>query len=218
LNIRVKRLFDLIIVVGLSPVWLPVFGLLSATVRLRVGAPVFFRQARPGRRGQLFQLIKFRTMTDARDSEGRLFPDAQRLTPFGRWLRATSLDELPELINVLKGDMSLVGPRPLLVQYLERYTPEQARRHEVLPGVTGWAQINGRNAISWEEKFKLDVWYVEHKSWWLDLKILARTLQTVLHRDGISARDAATMPEFYGTNDNTNLRPANAPAENHPLP
>ena len=143
-------------------------------------------------------MVKFRTMTDARDAEGNLLPDKDRLTPFGQFLRRTSLDELPEFWNVLKGDMSVVGPRPLLIQYLERYTPEQARRHEVRPGVTGWAQVNGRNAISWEEKFRCDVWYVEHQNLWLDLKIIARTIWKVVKRDGISAANDATMPEFMG--------------------
>lgn len=152
-----KRLFDLAVLVLTAPLWLTALGAASLSVWLALGRPILFRQQRPGRHGRIFQLLKFRTMTDARDDQGKLLPDAQRLTPFGRWLRSTSLDELPELVNVLKGEMSLVGPRPLLVQYLPRYTPEQARRHEVPPGLTGWAQVNGRNALSWDEKFRLDV-------------------------------------------------------------
>ncbi len=157
-----------------------------------------FRQQRPGLHGRPFLLLKFRTMTDARDASGTLLPDAARLTAFGRFLRAASLDELPELLNVLKGDMSLVGPRPLLMQYLGRYTPEQARRHEVRPGITGWAQVNGRNAISWEEKFRLDVWYVDHQSLWLDIRIIAMTIGKILKREGISHPGQATMEEFTG--------------------
>jgi sugar transferase EpsL len=194
-----KRVFDLTLVLLTAPVWLPLMGVLAVLVRWRMGAPVWFRQTRPGLGGKPFQLLKFRTMTDARDAGGRLLPDAERLTAFGRWLRATSLDELPELINILRGEMSLVGPRPLLMQYLDRYTPEQARRHEARPGLTGWAQVNGRNAQSWEERFRLDVWYVDHQSLWLDVKILWRTLGSILKREGISAPGAATMPEFQGT-------------------
>lgn len=193
-----KRIFDLCLVISLFPFWGLLVLLLTFVVRIKLGSPAFFHQSRPGKQGQLFKLIKFRTMTNARDAHGTMLPDVQRLTRFGKWLRASSLDELPELVNVLKGEMSLVGPRPLLVQYLARYTPEQARRHEVRPGITGWAQINGRNAISWEEKFKLDVWYVDHQSVWLDLKILALTLLKVVRRDGISAQGEATMPEFLG--------------------
>jgi lipopolysaccharide/colanic/teichoic acid biosynthesis glycosyltransferase len=193
-----KRIFELMLVLLAAPVWLPVVGVLGVLVRLKMGAPVFFRQMRPGLGGQPFGLIKFRTMNDARDADGMLLPDAERLPEFGRWLRATSLDELPELFNVLRGEMSLVGPRPLLMQYLDRYTPEQARRHEVPPGVTGWAQINGRNALGWEEKFRMDVWYVDNRSMWLDVKILARTVWSVVRRDGISAEGEATMPEFRG--------------------
>ncbi len=193
-----KRMLDLILVVGSAPFWIPVVLVLAVLVRLRLGSPVLFRQRRPGLNGVVFEMTKFRTMTDARDASGALLPDAVRLTPFGRWLRSTSLDELPELLNVLKGEMSLVGPRPLLVQYLERYTAEQARRHAVPPGLTGWAQINGRNAISWEQKFELDVWYVDHRSLGLDLKIIWLTLLKVVRRDGISAAGDATMPEFRG--------------------
>ncbi|MEK7674961.1 MAG: sugar transferase [Verrucomicrobiota bacterium] len=194
-----KRLVDLILVLAALPFGLPLLLLIALAVRARLGSPVFFRQNRPGYQGRLFELIKFRTMTDQRDAEGGLLPDAQRLPPFGRWLRGTSLDELPELFNVIKGEMSLVGPRPLLVQYLDRYTPEQARRHEVRPGLTGWAQVNGRNAITWADKFRLDVWYVDHWNIWLDLKILFLTLKKVLRREGISAAGEATMPEFQGT-------------------
>jgi lipopolysaccharide/colanic/teichoic acid biosynthesis glycosyltransferase len=168
-------------------------------IRYRLGSPVFFAQKRPGLHGKPFTMFKFRTMTDARDSTGQLLSDGERLTPFGRWLRATSLDELPELWNVLRGEMSLVGPRPLLTEYLSLYNSNQARRHEIKPGMTGWAQVNGRNAISWEEKFKLDIWYLEHRSFWLDLEILWKTVLKVIHRDGISADGEATMPKFTGT-------------------
>jgi lipopolysaccharide/colanic/teichoic acid biosynthesis glycosyltransferase len=167
-------------------------------VRSKLGSPVLFRQVRPGLNGKPFEMVKFRTMTDERGADGALLSDAQRLTPFGRFLRASSLDELPELWNVIKGDMSLVGPRPLLMEYLSLYTPEQARRHEVRPGITGWAQVNGRNAISWADKFALDVWYVEHLSLWLDVQILWRTVRKVLVRDGISAAGEATMTAFTG--------------------
>ena len=196
---HLKRVFDLFFVsLGLVLVILPLL-VLAWTVGSRLGSPVFFRQVRPGLHGRCFKMVKFRTMTDERGSDGQLLPDEVRLTPFGRWLRATSLDELPELWNVLKGDMSLVGPRPLLLEYLPLYTPEQARRHEVRPGITGWAQINGRNAISWEAKFKLDVWYVDNRSLWLDIKILWLTVKKVLERDGISAAGEATMPRFTGS-------------------
>jgi len=177
----------------------PVLLTVGLVVRRTMGSPVFFRQERPGRAGIPFQMYKFRTMRNAYDANGTPLPDAERLTPFGNFLRRTSLDELPELLNVLRGEMSLVGPRPLLMQYLNRYTPEQARRNEVKPGITGWAQINGRNAISWEKKFELDVWYVDHCNLWLDLRILLLTAWKVIHRDGISADSHATMPEFLGT-------------------
>jgi len=177
----------------------PLILCLAWMIRRRLGSPVLFRQVRPGLQGRPFEMIKFRTMRDAADSNGQPLPDADRLTPFGRWLRSTSLDELPELWNVLKGDMSLVGPRPLLMEYLPLYSPEQARRHELRPGITGWAQVNGRNAISWEEKFALDVWYVDHHNLWLDMKILYMTLRKVLVRDGISAEGEATMPKFTGS-------------------
>lgn len=175
--------------------------LLGVVVALRwsIGSPVFFRQKRPGLHGRPFQMIKFRTMNNARDASGNLLPDEQRLTGLGRFLRKTSLDELPELWNILRGEMSLVGPRPLLMQYMNRYSPEQARRHDVKPGLTGWAQINGRNAISWEEKFRLDVWYVDNQSILLDLKILLLTIWKTVRREGISAADHATMPEFMGS-------------------
>lgn len=196
-----KRLFDLVFsALGLLALAFPLL-LLMWQVRRKLGSPVFFRQVRPGLRGQPFQMLKFRTMTSERGPDGQLLPDAVRLTPFGRWLRATSLDELPELWNVLKGDMSLVGPRPLLMEYLPLYSPEQARRHAVRPGITGWAQVNGRNAIGWEDKFKLDVWYVDHRSLWLDIKILWLTVKKVLLRDGISAAGEATMPKFEGTHN-----------------
>ena len=193
-----KRLFDLLVTIPALLVLAPFLLLLALLVRLKLGAPVLFRQQRPGLHGKPFTLYKFRTMTDARDAQGHLLPDAQRLTAFGRFLRSSSLDELPEFFNVLKGEMSLVGPRPLLMQYLDRYTPEQARRHEVRPGITGWAQVNGRNALTWEEKFALDVWYVDHASLWLDLKIIALTVWKLLTREGISHPGEATMTEFMG--------------------
>ena len=174
-------------------------ALIALAVRLRLGAPVLFRQVRPGLHAEPFTLIKFRTMTAARDVDGHLLPDDHRLTPLGRFLRRASLDELPELWNVLRGEMSLVGPRPLLMQYLERYTPQQARRHEVPPGLTGWAQVNGRNALSWEEKFDLDVWYVDHVSWGLDVRIIWMTLWQVLRREGVSQPGHATAQEFMGS-------------------
>lgn len=196
---RAKRAFDLVVVIASAPLWVPVVLIVAGMVRWRLGAPVFFVQERPGRDGRIFRLIKFRTMRDARGPDGTLRPDAERLTRFGRGLRSSSLDELPELWNVLRGDMSLVGPRPLLVAYLERYTPEQARRHEVRPGITGLAQVEGRNALSWEEKFRWDVHYVDRQSLGLDLKILARTVGQVLGRRGISAAGEATMAEFKGS-------------------
>ncbi len=195
---RGKRALDLLIVLPALVVLSPVIAALAALVRRKLGAPVLFKQVRPGLHGQPFTMYKFRTMTDARDDEGRLLPDAVRLTPFGKLLRSTSLDELPELWNVVKGEMSLVGPRPLLMQYLTRYSPEQARRHEVRPGVTGWAQINGRNALTWPQKFALDVWYVDHASLGLDLRILALTFLKVLRREGVSQAGEATMQEFMG--------------------
>ena len=193
-----KRLFDLVSsAIGLLILAVPL-AVLAWLIRRKLGSPVLFCQVRPGLQGRLFTMVKFRTMTDERGPDGALLPDAQRLTAFGRFLRASSLDELPELWNVLKGDMSLVGPRPLLMEYLPLYTPEQARRHEVRPGITGWAQVNGRNAISWADKFALDVWYVDHRSLWLDVQILWRTVRKVLVRDGISAAGEATVSNFKG--------------------
>ncbi|HEB65930.1 MAG TPA: sugar transferase [Chloroflexi bacterium] len=193
-----KRVFDLLLTTVGLVVLSPVMLALALLVWIFHGRPVLFRQTRPGYRGVPFALYKFRSMTDARDPQGSLLPDEQRLTRFGRFLRASSLDELPELFNVLLGEMSLVGPRPLLMQYLERYSAEQMRRHEVLPGITGWAQINGRNALTWQEKFRLDVWYVDHRSLWLDLKILAITLWKVLKREGIDQAGHISAEEFRG--------------------
>ena len=196
-----KRIFDLIVVVATVPLWLPILAVLAVLVRWKIGSPVIFRQPRPGREGRIFRIVKFRTMTNEHDGNGKLLSDAERMTPFGQWMRSTSLDELPELWNVLVGDMSLVGPRPLLVEYLPRYSPRQAKRHEVRPGITGLAQVMGRNALSWEEKFEWDVRYVETRSFWLDLRILALTLGAVVSRKGISARGEATMPEFKASGD-----------------
>lgn len=194
-----KRLFDIFgAVLGLL-LFAPVFLLLAILIRRQMGSPVFFRQTRPGKDGQPFEMLKFRTMRDAIGPDGQPLPDADRMTKLGQKLRSTSLDELPELWNVLKGEMSLVGPRPLLMEYLLLYSTEQARRHEVRPGVTGWAQINGRNAISWEQKFALDVWYVDNRTLWLDLKIIWLTIRKVLARDGINAQGDATMPKFTGS-------------------
>ncbi len=194
-----KLLVDLLLVVLTAPLWLPGIALLALAVRLAVGAPVLFKQPRVGLGGRAFRLWKFRSMTDARDASGQLLPDAARLTVFGRWLRSTSLDEIPSVVNVLRGEMSLVGPRPLLLEYLPLYSPRQARRHEVRPGVTGWAQVNGRNAQSWEQRFEHDVWYVDHRSQWLDLRILVMTMGQVLRREGISATGHATMQPFQGS-------------------
>ena len=196
---KVKRAMDLGVSSAVLAASAPIMGAAAIGIWASMGRPIFFRQQRPGEKAQLFHLMKFRTMHEPKHEEERLRSDGARLTRLGQWLRATSVDELPTLINVIKGEMSLVGPRPLLIPYLERYSPEQARRHEVKPGITGWAQINGRNAISWEEKFKLDVWYVDHQSLLLDLKILALTAAKVLRRDGISAAGQATMPEFMGS-------------------
>jgi len=196
-----KRLFDIIAsAVGLL-LLAPVIAVVAFLIRRRLGSPVLFRQVRPGKDGKPFEMIKFRTMRDAIDQDGNPLPDSERMTPFGAFLRSTSLDELPELWNVLKGDMSLVGPRPLLMEYLPLYSKEQYRRHEVRPGVTGWAQVNGRNAISWEDKFTLDVWYVDNRSFWLDLKIIYLTVKKVLVRDGISAEGEATMSKFTGSDN-----------------
>lgn len=195
---RGKRLFDLVLVLGSAPVWLPCLALTALVVRVRLGAPVLFRQRRVGRDERVFEMIKFRSMTSQRDAAGALLPDEQRLTPFGRRLRSTSLDELPELLNVLRGEMSLVGPRPLLPQYLERYSAAHRRRHRTPPGLTGLAQVSGRNAIGWAERFDLDVAYVEQASLRLDVAILWRTVLTVLRRDGVQTEQASTMPEFTG--------------------
>ncbi len=193
-----KRIFDVVLALAALVILALPLLVLIVLIRRRLGSPVFFRQVRPGLHGKPFEMIKFRTMTDARGPDGSLLPDAERLTPFGRFLRSTSLDELPELWNVVKGEMSLVGPRPLLMAYLPLYSPEQARRHEVRPGVTGWAQVNGRNSLAWADKFKLDVWYVEQRSFMLDLRILWLTVRKVLVRDGISAAGEATMTPFTG--------------------
>lgn len=193
-----KRLFDLCLsTLGLLALALPLLCLMWL-VRRRLGSPVFFRQVRPGLHGKPYEMVKFRTMTSERGPDGQLLPDAERLTPFGRWLRATSLDELPELWNVLKGDMSLVGPRPLIMEYLPLYSPEQARRHEVRPGITGWAQINGRNTISWETKFKYDIWYVDNQSLFLDMKIIYLTVHKVIARQDVSPESQEIMPRFTG--------------------
>lgn len=196
-----KRAFDLIAASAMLILFSPLLLTVALVVRMRLGRPVLFVQQRPGLNGVPFLMCKFRTMRDAVDREGRPLPDAERLTPFGRMLRSTSLDELPGLINVVHGKMSLVGPRPLLMQYLPLYSAEQARRHEVRPGLTGWAQVNGRNALSWEEKFALDIWYVENRTFALDLKILWLTVRKVLVRDGISADGEATMAPFTGTKE-----------------
>jgi lipopolysaccharide/colanic/teichoic acid biosynthesis glycosyltransferase len=194
-----KRLIDIMVaLLALLVLLLPLI-LLACLVACKIGRPIYFSQIRPGLYGKPFCMIKFRTMNNELDSDGHLLPDAQRLSSFGRFLRASSLDELPELWNVIKGDMSLVGPRPLLMEYLPLYTEEQARRHDVRPGITGWAQVNGRNAISWEEKFKLDVWYVDNQSFFLDVKILALTILKVIKRDGISAQGEVTMTKFTGS-------------------
>lgn len=198
-RLRVKRMFDVTAAAIGLVILAPVLLVVAVLVRSRLGTPVLFRQHRPGFRGVSFEVLKFRTMTDERDRDGALLFDAQRLTGFGRRLRSTSIDELPQLLNVLKGDLSLVGPRPLLVRYLDRYTPEQARRHDVLPGITGWTQVNGRNAIPWERKFELDVWYVDHWSLRLDAIILFLTMRKVLSRKGISDGVSVTSHEFLGS-------------------
>jgi sugar transferase EpsL len=195
----IKRLFDLLLVTPGLILISPILGIVALTILIGDGPPVLFCQERPGHRGRIFKLCKFRSMRSSVDRRGRPVPDGQRIYPLGRVLRATSLDELPELLQVLQGRMSLVGPRPLLVQYLERYSPEQMRRHDVLPGITGWAQINGRNTVSWEERFELDVWYVDHWSIWLDIKILVLTFWKVIRREGVNPVDQAIMPEFRGT-------------------
>lgn len=194
-----KRAFDILVSASALIVFSPVLAITAHKVKKNLGSPVLFRQVRPGLDGKPFEMVKFRTMKDAIDQNGKLLPDNERLTDFGKRLRATSLDELPELWNVLKGDMSLVGPRPLLMEYLPLYSAEQAKRHNVRPGVTGYAQINGRNSLSWEDKFKLDTWYVEHQSLLLDMKILLKTVKKVVIKDGINAEGEATMSKFTGT-------------------
>ena len=195
----IKRLFDILASACGLLLLSPVIAIVAWQISRKLGSPVLFRQVRPGLNGKPFEMVKFRTMRDALDADGNPLPDSERMTPFGSFLRASSLDELPELWNVLKGDMSLVGPRPLLMEYLPLYSPEQYRRHEARPGVTGWAQVNGRNALSWEEKFKLDVWYVDNRSFWLDLKVIFLTLKKVVVREGISAEGEATMSKFTGS-------------------
>ncbi|KGK10171.1 sugar transferase [Vibrio navarrensis] len=194
-----KRASDFILALLACAFFLPIIIIVAILVRVKLGSPILFHQERPGLHGKVFKMYKFRTMTDAKDLHGHLLPNEQRMTKFGNALRATSLDELPGLFNVIKGDMSLVGPRPLLVEYLPLYTEEQARRHEVRPGITGWAQVNGRNAISWEDKFKFDVWYVDNQSLWLDIKILFLTIKKVIVKDGINNSDNVTMPRFKGS-------------------
>lgn len=194
-----KRLFDVICAAAALIVLSPVLVVVAWLIRRQMGSPVLFRQMRPGLKGTPFLMVKFRTMRDARDANGVELPDSERLTRLGQFLRASSLDELPELWNVLKGDMSLVGPRPLLMEYLPLYSPRESRRHDVRPGVTGWAQVNGRNSLSWQQKFEMDVWYVDNRSFWLDLRILWMTVKKVLVRDGISAQGQATMEKFRGS-------------------
>lgn len=197
----IRRFLDIVVALSTLILMLPLLGVLAGLIRWKLGSPIFFTQERPGVHGKPFKMVKFRTMLNLSNSRGELQPDGERMTPFGSFLRSTSLDELPELWNVLKGEMSLVGPRPLLMEYLPLYSKEQFRRHEVRPGVTGWAQINGRNALSWEEKFKLDVWYVDNRSLWLDLKILVLTVKKVFAREGVSADGEATMSKFTGNNE-----------------
>ncbi len=211
-RLQLKIGFDRLVAAAGLVALAPVYGMCAAAIAMSIGRPVLFRQPRPGRGGRIFEVFKFRTMTDARDARGALLPDAERLTRMGRFMRETSLDELPQLVNVLRGEMSLVGPRPLLVSYLSRYTSEQRRRHDVLPGITGWAQVSGRNALDWEEKFALDVWYVDNWSVALDAKILALTFLRVLRREGISSDGHVTMPDFSGTDDR--MRPERGDAAN----
>lgn len=196
-----KRCFDIFLALIAALVFAIPMLVLMVLVRLKLGNPIFFTQVRPGLNGQPFRMVKFRTMTDERGAEGELLSDAIRLTRFGRFLRSTSLDELPELWNVLKGEMSLVGPRPLLMEYLPFYSADQARRHDVRPGITGWAQVNGRNAVSWDERFQMDIWYVQHHTMWLDIKILFLTVSKVLMRDGINAQGEVTMRKFSNTTE-----------------
>jgi sugar transferase EpsL len=195
---KTKRVFDFAVSSMAIVLLSPLFLIVAILVRMSFGRPILFRQNRPGMNAKSFTLLKFRTMTHERDAKGELLPDAQRLTVLGRFLRSTSLDELPELINIIRGEMSLVGPRPLLSEYLDRYTRRQMRRHEVKPGITGWVQVNGRNALAWDQKFALDLWYVDHQSFWLDLRILAKTVWLVLRREGITQPGYSTMPEFLG--------------------
>ncbi|WP_180041232.1 MULTISPECIES: sugar transferase [unclassified Acinetobacter] len=199
-----KRLLDIVIASSALVLLSPVYALVAHKVKKNLGSPVLFRQVRPGLHGKPFEMIKFRTMKDALDAEGNPLPDSERLTPFGKMLRATSLDEMPELWNVIKGDMSIVGPRPLLMEYLPLYNSEQAKRHNVRPGITGYAQVNGRNAISWEKKFELDTWYVENQSLWLDFKIMLKTIKKVIAKDDISAEGEATMSKFTGSAEHKN--------------
>ena len=194
----IKRLFDIVISVIALTVLFPVIAIVTFEIRRKLGSPVLFRQIRPGKEGRPFEMIKFRTMRNDTDGKGRLLSDSERIVPFGNFLRKSSLDELPEFWNVLKGDMSLIGPRPLLLEYLSLYNNHQKKRQDVRPGITGWAQVNGRNAISWQEKFNLDVWYVENQSFWLDMRILWMTIKKVIMREGISAEGEATMPKFTG--------------------
>lgn len=196
-----SRLWALLLLVFCFPIW----ATLVLIIRFHLGSPVFFRQSRPGLRGKSFIMFKFRTMRDACDLNGKVLPDALRITRLGSFLRSTSLDELPELINILRGEMAFVGPRPLLIEYLPLYSTEQMRRHEVLPGITGWAQVNGRNAISWEEKFKFDVWYVENQTLWLDLKIISRTFAAVILRDGITSQGSVSASPFIGNNKESKM-------------
>lgn len=196
-----KDLFDRLVGLFCIVFFIPIMFAVAVSVRCCIGSPIVFHQLRPGYKARPFTIYKFRTMTDARDSQGNMLPDEQRLTGIGAWLRKLSLDELPQLFNVIKGELSLVGPRPLLMEYLPLYSPEQARRHDVKPGITGWAQVNGRNAISWEEKFALDVWYVDHQSFWLDVKILWLTVLKVFRREGISQQGQATMEKFQGSRE-----------------
>lgn len=200
-KIMLKRAFDIVASASALVVLSPVLAITAHKVKKELGSPVLFRQVRPGLHGKPFEMVKFRTMKDATDKEGNALPNSERLTEFGKKLRASSLDELPELWNVLKGDMSLVGPRPLLMEYLPLYNAEQAKRHNVRPGVTGYAQVNGRNSLSWEDKFKLDTWYVEHQSFWLDMKILLKTVKKVIIKDGINQSEEVTMTRFTGKKD-----------------
>lgn len=206
-----KRIIDLVLLLCALPLWFPLLCGLWILNRWKTGKPVFYRQRRAGLNGRPFDILKFRTMLDLRDAEGNLLPDEERLTPWGLRMRSLSLDEIPEILNVLRGDMSLVGPRPLPVRYLPRYSPEQRRRHECLPGITGWAQVNGRNLVDWDQRFQLDVWYVDHRNLWLDLRILWKTLAAVLRREGIAAENAATMHEFRGSGPDATGKPGPVP-------